>query len=81
MYRKCWLSAILVLQILTSMDVTVCVIQYYTDQWQIVHTTLKAYPYNDDKASSILFCSIFPSLLRAVLKIDIEIIHFRYHWV
>ena len=33
MYRKCWLSAILVFQILTSMDVTVCVIQYYTDQW------------------------------------------------
>ena len=33
MYWKCWLSAILVLQILTSMDVTVCVIQYYTDQW------------------------------------------------
>ena len=30
---KCLLSAILVLQILTSMDVTVCVIQYYTDQW------------------------------------------------
>ena len=35
MYRKCWLSAILVLQILTSMDVTVCVIQYYTDQWAL----------------------------------------------
>ena len=27
------MSAILVLQILASMDVTVCVIQYYTDQW------------------------------------------------
>ena len=29
MYRL----SILVLQILASMDVTVCVIQYYTDQW------------------------------------------------
>ena len=39
MYWKCWLSAILVLQILTSMDVTVCVIQYYTDQW-VVHINM-----------------------------------------
>ena len=49
------MSAILVLQILASMDVTVCVIQYYTDQWAAHYSRQYQSP---DRAPSLVVLNL-----------------------